>query len=143
MRSFGLSKQIKPFETWVIRNKYTGEYFTACSGKQAWRVKNHASAAWANSVVSGNYWCTGDEERVRNLCEELGVEPIDDIDYKGEHFIRPPYFKEQDVWTHINLTEVTLDERLTKAENLLRGIRNILEYQSEVVLNAIEDYFNE
>ena len=134
-----MSKQIKPFETWVIRNKNTGEYFKGSSGKQAWRAKNHASAAWFNTF---SYYRYKQLNELKGVCDEYGVTPILECRYNGEQW-RFPYFKEQETWVHVNLSESESDERLAKAEDLLREVQSILEYQPEVALDLIEEHFND
>ena len=62
--------------------------------------------------------------------------------YNGEQW-RFPYFKEQETWVHVNLSESESDERLAKAEDLLREVQSILEYQPEVALDLIEEHFND
>lgn len=139
-----MSKETKPFETWVIRNKSTGEYFTARSGKNAWKKPNHASSAWANSL-SVNGWDS--KAHVEKEAEEYGVDVIvEPPRHEGwEPSFRLPYFKEQDTWECVNIIENSLLEKLTSAEDLLKSIQTHCGDNGDpiLVLTWLKDYFNE
>lgn len=53
-------------EVWTIRHKETKEIWVARSGKSSWKAKNHAKAAWTNTM---GVWRDG-----RNL-EAAGITP--------------------------------------------------------------------
>lgn len=96
-----MTKEIKPFETWVIRNKTTGEYFVAPSGKNSWKARGHAKNAWAS--VSSN-WHTPDQE----ILDKYGVEAVGyfpKYTYPIEKRFRFPKFNEQDTWELVNLAK--------------------------------------
>lgn len=111
-----MNKQIKPFETWVIRNKNTGEYFVAPSGKNSWKAKAHAKNAWAS--VSSN-WHEPDKE----VLSQYGVLAVEDTkrSYKRYRF---PYFDEQDTWELVNLAKPVeeVGSDLKRAIELLRKV---------------------
>lgn len=136
---------IKPFETWVIRNKVTGEYWKARSGKQAWKRVGDAKNAWANSYHT-SYWDGVSSRDVEQLCSKLDVKPVEDIrSWNKKKFIRPPYFNEQDTWECVNLTDQTISDKLTKTERLLKEIFDMTLASGGKckVTDMIEEYFNE
>jgi hypothetical protein len=123
----------KAFETWVIRNRVTGEFFVAPSGKNAWKAVNHAKNAWA-SVGSG-YWY-GDEDSLSDLLSKYNLKPSE---YRGKRSF--PYFDEQQDWECVNLNQSIeqLGIRLKAAEDLLKSVRGTaLFFHKE----AIDLHFN-
>ena len=131
-----MSKKIKPFETWVIRNKETGEYFVAPSGKNAWKKKAHAKNAWAS--IGAGYWWDGKGD----ITEVLARYGVQQTMYK----LRPafPYFDEQDVWECIELEQSveSVGIKLKRAEDFLRKIQGC-RYEPETVYILVERYFSE
>lgn len=111
-----MAKQPTPFETWVIRNKNTGEFFVAPSGKNSWKAKGHAKNAWV-SVSSS--WSTLDKETL----DKYGVEAIEDKTRHYEKF-RFPRFDEQDAWELVELggSVESLGKQLKEAVDLLTTI---------------------
>jgi len=126
-------KQIKPFETWIIRHKETRQIWSAPSGKTSWKATGHAKNAWA-SMISG-YNTVYQQQR----CEELGVEKVFDRQYKDVNYYRVPYFDEQSVYELVKLETSTLD-RLTIAENLLKMCLGRVENLE--LENSIKEFLN-
>lgn len=111
-----LPKQPTPFETWAIRNKNTGEFFVAPSGKNSWKAKGHAKNAWA-SVCSS--WSSADQK----ILDKYGVEA------KMKHYhwgaeAKWPRFDEQDTWELIELggSVESLGKQLKEAVDILTSL---------------------
>lgn len=106
----------KPFETWVIRNKNTGEFFVAPSGKNSWRAKAHAKNAWA-SVCSS--WSSADQE----VLDKYDVKAIMKHYHWGAE-AKWPRFDEQDTWELIELggSVESLGKQLKEAVDILTSL---------------------
>ena len=91
-------------EAWVIRNKNTGEFFRAPSGKSSWKAKSYAKSAWS-TLGSGNSYC-GDS---RWLDEKLTKYSVNKIiakrNYSNEEYETFPYFDEQGTWEMVDLNK--------------------------------------
>ena len=116
-------KELKPFETWIIKHKDTGQIWQAPSSKTSWKKPAHAKNAWANM------WGL-------HHCERLGVERIIE---KGRS--RLPRFDEQDQYV-LEKLGTTHSERLTQAESILKDILNNYE-AGDKIDNMIKEYFNQ
>lgn len=134
-------KQPTPFETWVIRNKNTGEFFVAPSGKNSWKAKRHAKNAWA-SLGSGNHYYTEDNDYLADKVTKYQVNSIAAKDRYNEDYWTFPYFDEQDTWELIELggSVESLGKQLKDAVDILttlvdeEGHRPIITGQIAVVI---------
>lgn len=98
-----MTKKQELFETWVIRNKTTGKYFKAVSGKAAWRKAGHAKNAWINS----------------SEYRDMDIPRVFDESYYGRQPEgRFPKFDEQDIYELVKL-KPELDTKLEEAKALL------------------------
>lgn len=99
--------QIKPFETFVIKNKKTGYCVTVPSGKNSWKKAGHAKNAW--TTIDSSFVNESEEDyyedskgRLRYL--DVDVPPVKD---KHGHF-NFPYFKDQDIYEVVRITDEIL-----------------------------------
>lgn len=110
-------------EAWAIRNKETGEYFVAASGKNAWRSKGAAKNAWANTWLNTYY---RSEDEVRANCDKAKVKPVLNEKPYPKWEITFPYFDQQDQWELVELSGKVEDtgKRVKMAEELLQECAN-------------------
>jgi hypothetical protein len=121
-RALNMSKQPKPFETWVIRNKNTGEFFVAPSGKNSWKAKGHAKNAWASLGSGDRYY--NNSTWLQEKTAKYQVSAATAVDYYAEEYQAFPYFDEQDTWELIELggSVESLGKQLKKAGDLLSRV---------------------
>jgi len=117
-----MSKQPKPFETWVIRNKNTGEFFVAPSGKNSWKAKGHAKNAWASLGSGNDYSYVSDW--LEDKTAKYQVNTVTAVNCYAEEYQTFPYFDEQDTWELIELggSVESLGKQLKEAVDLLKTI---------------------
>ena len=115
-------KQPTPFETWVIRNKNTGEFFVAPSGKNSWKAKGHAKNAWA-SLGSGNRYYNN-STWLQEKATKYGVNAAVSVSWDNEEYQTFPYFDEQDTWELIELggSVESLGKQLKEAVDILTSL---------------------
>lgn len=89
-------KEIKPFETWIIRHKETKSLWQAPSGKTSWKAKNHAACAWSTMTEwSAKKWDI-ELKDVTNLSYRQ-------IDQLGYNHYGVPKFSKQDRYELVKL----------------------------------------
>lgn len=124
-----MTKPIKPFETWIIKHKTTGEVFVAPSGKQSWKAKGHAKNAWlGNDCYS--------QKILFNRCDKLEVSPVK-CKY-GDGF-ELPKFDQQDTWELVKIVDPIVS-KTEKAEQLLKMCLGRVDDDIEIL---IKEYFDE
>lgn len=123
-----VSKEPKPFETWIIKHKDTNQIWQAPSGKTSWKAKGHAKNAWASMS--------------RYDAEKWGIEPLHEgLRIEGyNYWSGAPYFDTQGIYILVKLEpESNLLTRLQKAENLLKDILNNYEC-GDSIDNKIKEF---
>jgi len=126
-----LSKEPKPFETWIIKHKDTGQIWQAPSGKTSWKAKGHAKNAWASmSKYDADKW----DIDLKEECER----------FDGHNYWSgAPYFDYQDKYILIKLEpESTILTRLQKAESILKDILNNYE-AGEKIDSQIKEFLGD
>ena len=112
---------MKKVETWVIKNKKTGEVITLPSGKSSWAKAGSAKSAWG--YMGG---CLYDEDNVKEQCAEYDVQPVPNE--RGR--LRFPLFDEQSTYELVNLS-VSNNQTIAEYSRLLTECVDKL-YDSEL-----------
>lgn len=119
-----MSNRPEGLKIYIIRNKQTGEPWTAPSGKSSWKAVGHAKRAWA--TLCGYY---GSAEY---HAKRYGVELVP-TGYNGRLIF--PRFDEQNVYEIIDVN--------TEAGEMLTGLKDLIERLIKVAPEETKEDFTQ
>jgi hypothetical protein len=124
--------EIKKIQSFAIRNKETGAFWVANSGKRVWAKKAHAKNAWAYGIYSGD------------SLRERGIEPAYEPTRWGGKRLVNDKFDQQDLYEIVELgaEEPELFGKMTKfIEKALQMelCTPEMEVEAKEILNMIKE----